>query len=205
MFRTAVLVSVLLFSLWPNARQVNSPATADTVDLHDGAFAGRVAGVLIMNQPCVYGDRYHYEIDSQGQLSVRGPIICGSNSKNFGGGEEICYLNPQLSCQSRTGFSLGTGAPYSINDTGVQVGNKTVPWIYPQQAIALMPSIKSGAEAKCDTVLFWQAKEKQHNQVTSITSKMEAQEGCKVTLAQLCASSGGKLANGKDISILCHP
>lgn len=205
MFGAAVLVSVLLFSLWPNAGQVNSPATADTADLHDGVFTGRLAGVLVMNQPCVYGDRYHYEIDSQGQLSVRGPIICGGNSKNFGGGEEICYLNPQLSCLSRSGFSLGAGAPYAINNSGVQVGNKTVAWIYPQQAIALMPSIKSRAEAKCDTVLFWQAKEKERNKPTSITSKIEAQEGCKVTLAQLCASSGGKLANGKDISILCHP
>ena len=205
MFRAAILVGVLLFSLWPNSGQVVVPATADTVDVHDGAFTGHPSGVTVMNQPCVYGDRYHYEIDSEGKLSVLGPIICGSNSKNFGGGEEICYLNPQLSCLSRTGFSAGAGAPYAINNSGLQVGNKTVPWVYPQQAIAIMPSIKSRAEAKCDTVLFWQAKEKQHNQVTSITSKMEAQEGCKVTLAQICASSGGKLANGKDISILCHP
>ena len=205
MLRTAVLVSVLLFSLWPNAGQVVVPATADTVDVHDGAFAGHPAGVLVMNQPCVYGDRYHYELSSEGELSVRGPIICGSNSKNFGGGEEICYLNPQLSCLSRTGFSAGAGAPYAINVSGLQVGNKTVPWINSQQAIALMPSIKSRAEAKCDTVLFWQAKEKERNKPTSITSQMEAQEACKVTLAQLCASSGGKLANGKDISILCRP
>jgi hypothetical protein len=75
----------------------------------------------------------------------------------------------------------------------------------PQQAIALMPSIRTRAEAKCDTVLFWQAKDKEHNHVTSVTSRMEAQEACKLTLAQICASSGGKLANGKDVSILCHP
>ena len=204
MFRAAVLTSVLLFSFWPNIGYPDIPAIADTVDVHDGAYAGHPAGITVMSTPCVYGDRYHYELNSEGKLSVLGPLVCG-NFKGSSGGEDICYLNPQLSCQSRTGFSAGAGAPYAINDTGVQVGNKTVPWINSQQAIALVPSIKSRAEAKCDTVLFWQAKDKEHNHVTSITSKMEAQEGCKGTLAQICASSAGKLANGKDVSILCHP
>jgi hypothetical protein len=204
MLRAAVLAGVLLFSLWPNAGQMNSPATADTVDVHDTAFAGHPSGALVMNQPCVYGDRYHYEIDSEGKLTVLGPLVCG-NFKGSSGGEEICYLNPQLRCLSRTGFSAGGGAPYAISDSGVQVGNKTVPWINSQQAIALMPSMKSRAEAKCDTVLFWQAKEKERNKPTSIPSKIEAQEACKVTLVQICSSSGGKLANGKDISVLCHP
>jgi hypothetical protein len=204
MFRTAALVGILLFSLWPNAGQVNSPATADTVDVHDGAFAGHPTGVVVTNAPCVYGDRYHYELNSDGKLTVLGPLVCG-NFKGSSGGEEICYLNPQLNCQSRTGFSAGAGAPYAIDESGVKVGGKVIPWINPQQAIALMPSIRTRAEAKCDTVLFWQAKDKEHNHVTSVTSRMEAQEACRPTLVQICASSGGKLANGKDISILCHP
>jgi len=54
-------------------------------------------------------------------------------------------------------------------------------------------------------VLFWQAKDKQNNRPTSIPAKMDDQEGCKPTLVQICASSGGKLDNGKDISNLCRP
>jgi hypothetical protein len=205
MSRAAVLTSVLLYSLWPNTSYPEIPTTAVTVDVHDGAFAGHAAGITVMNVPCVYGDRYHYEINSEGVLRVLGPIICGNSKGNSSGGEEICYLNPQLSCQSRTGFSAGAGAPYAINESGVKVGNKVVPWVDPPQAIALMPSIQERAKAQCDSVLFWQAKEKEHNKTTSIPAKMDAQEGCKPTLAQICASSGGKLANGKDVSILCRP
>jgi hypothetical protein len=205
MFRAAVLTSLFIFSLWPSAGQVTIPATANTVDVHDGAFAGHpIVGMTIMNAPCVYGDRYHYQIDSEGKLSILGPIICG-NFKGAGGGEVICYLNPQLNCRSRTGFGAGAGSPYAINESGVKVGDKVVSWADPQQANALMRSIQTQANAKCDNVLFWQAKEKEHNRSTSVPSKLEAQEGCKATLIQICASSGDKLANGKDISILCRP
>jgi len=205
MSRAAVFTSLLLFSLWPNTGYAQTPATARTVDVLDGAFAGHPAGITVMNSPCVYGDRYHYEINSQGALRVLGPIICGSSKANSTGGEDICYLNPQLTCQSRTGFSSGTAAPYAINESGVKVGNKIVPWVDPQQATALMPSIQERAKTKCDAALFWQAKDKQNNRPTSIPAKLDAQEGCKATLVQVCASSGGKLANGKDISILCRP
>lgn len=205
MSRAAVLTSVLLFSLWPNTGHAQTPATAKTADVLDGAFAGHPAGITVMNVPCVYGDRYHYEINSQGALRVLGPINCGNSKINSTGGEDICYLNPQLNCLSRRGFSAGAGAPYAINESGVKVGNKLVPWADPQNAIALMPSIKTRAKTECDTVLFWQSKEKAQNKTTSIPAKMDAQEGCKATLVQICASSGGKLANGKDISILCRP
>jgi hypothetical protein len=204
MSRAAVLTSLLIFSLWPNTGHVEISATADTVDLHDGVFAGHPTGVVLMNAPCVYGESYHYEINSEGKLSVLGPLVCG-NFKGSAGGEEICYLNPQLDCQSRTGFSAGAGALYAINETGVKVGNKVIPWVDPPQAISLMPSIQTRAKAKCDNVLFWQSKEREHNRTTSVPPKIEAQEGCKPTLVQICASSGGKLANGKDISILCRP
>src|SRR5580700_11366096 len=198
MSRATALTSLLIFSLWPNTSHTEITATADTVELHDGVFAGHPTGVVFMNAPCVYGDSYHYEINSAGKLSVLGPLVCG-NFKGSAGGEEICYLNPQLSCQSRTSFSAGAGTPYAINETGVKVGNKVVPWVDPQQVIALMPSIQTRAKAKCESVLFWQSKDKQHNSPTSVPSKIEAQEGCKPTLVQNCASSGGKLANGKDI------
>jgi len=205
MFRAAVLTSVLLFSLWPNTGYPDIPATADTVDVHDGALTGHPAGITVMSTPCVYGDRYHYQINSEGELRVLGPINCGSSKINSTGGEEICFLNPQLICLSRTGFSSGPAGAYAINESGVKVGNKVVPWVDPQKAIVLMPSIATRAKAKCDTVLFWQSKEKAQNKTTSIPSKMDAQEGCKSTLVQICASSGGKLANGKDISNLCRP
>jgi hypothetical protein len=205
MSRAAVLTSILLFSLLQDTGYPRTSATARTVDIQDGAFAGHPAGITVMNAPCVYGDRYHYEINSEGVLGVRGPILCGNSRLNSTGGEEICYLNAQLNCVSRTGFSMGAGAPYAINESGVNVGNKVVPWVDPQQAIALMPSIKTRANAKCDTVLFWQSKEKTQNKTTSIPAKLDAQEGCKATLVQICASSGGKLANGKDVSNLCRP
>jgi hypothetical protein len=204
MSRAAVFTGLLIFSLWPNTGPTGTPATANTVELHDGAFAGHPTGVVFMSAPCVYGDSYHYEIDSTGKLSVLGPLVCG-NFKGSTGGEEICYLNPQLYCRSRTSFSAGAGAPYAINETGVKVGNKVVPWVDPQQAIALIPSMQTRAKTKCEDVLFWQSKEKEHDSTTSVPSKIEAQEGCKPTLVQICASSGGKLANGKDISILCRP
>src|SRR5580700_156426 len=116
-----------------------------------------------------------------------------------------CFLNSQLTCRSRTGFSSGPAAVYVVSESGVKVGNKVVSWVYPQQATALMPSIRERAKTKCDTVLFWQAKDKQNNRPTSIPAKMDDQEGCKPTLVQICASSGGKLDNGKDISNLCRP
>jgi hypothetical protein len=205
MSKVAVLTSLLLILLWPNTGYPDIPATADTVDVHDGAFAGHPAGITVMSTPCVYGDRYHYQINSEGVLKVLGPIDCGNSKINSIGGEEICYLNAQLNCVSRTGFSMGAGTPYSTNESGVKVGNKVVPWVDPQKAIALMPSIATRAKAKCDTVLFWQSKEKAQNKTTSIPSKMDAQEECKSTLVQICASTGGKLENGKDISNLCRP
>jgi hypothetical protein len=204
MSKTAVFTSLLLVSLWPNTGYPDMPATAATVDVLDGAYSGRPAGITVMGKACVYSDRYHYEINSEGALRVLGPILCGNSKMNSTGGEEICYLNPQLNCLSRTGFSAGAGAPYAINESGVKAGNKVVPWVDAQKAIALMPSIRSRAKAKCDTVLYWQSKEKAQNKTTSIPSKLDAQEGCKSTLVQLCASSGGKLDNGKDISNLCR-
>jgi hypothetical protein len=205
MSKAAFLTGVLLFSLWPGTGYPGIPITADTVDVHDGAFAGHAAGIMVMNTPCVYGDRYHYEINSEGLLRVLGPLVCGNSKVNSTGGEDICFLNAQLTCRSRTGFSSGPAAVYVVSESGVKVGNKVVSWVYPQQATALMPSIRERAKTKCDTVLFWQAKDKQNNRPTSIPAKMDDQEGCKSTLVQICASSGGKLDNGKDISNLCRP
>ncbi len=205
MSRAAILASALLFSLWPNSGYAQTPATAKTADVLDGAYAGHPAGIAVMNAPCVYGDRYHYEINSLGALRVLGPINCGISKLNSTGGEDVCYLNPQLNCLSRRGFSAGAGAPYAVNESGVTVGNKMVPWVDARQAIALMPSIQIRARTTCDTVLLWQSKDKQNNRSTSEPSKLDAREGCKATLVQICASSGGKLANGKDISILCRP
>jgi hypothetical protein len=74
---------------------------------------------------------------------VLGPLVCGNSKGNSSGGEDICFLNPQLTCQSRTGFSSGAAAPYAINESGVKVGNKVVPWVNPQEAV--VDAIHTGA------------------------------------------------------------
>jgi hypothetical protein len=200
---TFVSIFALALALSPGISRANSIATASTVDTQDGPFAGRtIAGMSVMNSPCAYGDHYHYKLNSEGELSTEGPIFCGK--VKAGGGEEVCRLSPELTCVSRTALSGNAGVPYGVDGNGVKVGDKTYPWANPQEATALFPAIQARAKAKCDEVLFWQAKDKEHNKITSEPSRAQAQASCKQTLEQICGS-GGKLSNGKDVSILCHP
>jgi hypothetical protein len=94
-----------------------------------------------------------------------------------------------------------------INENGVKVSDKIHPWANPQEAIALMPSIQTRAKEKCNEVLFWQALDKKSNRTTSSAERVQAQESCKLTLEQICASAHGGaavLSSGKDISVLCQ-
>jgi hypothetical protein len=211
----AFVALLLMLALWAHADAQNAsapaatpgrfdpPAKAVTVDLHDGVFAGRAHGAKLMDQPCVYGDKYHYEINTLGELGVSGALICG-NFKGSAGGEEICHLNPQLECRSRAGINISAGAPYSVSESGVKVGGKIVPWADAPKATALFPAIEARAKAKCDSVLFEESKDQEHDKSAAIPTRNDEQAGCKATLAQICASASGRLANGKDVSILCR-
>jgi hypothetical protein len=203
-----VLLKLILVSLvCPNIGFADTPTpSANTIEIQEGPLIGhRIMGMMIMNAPCVYGDHFHYEINSEGELRVHGPVICG-NLTGGGGGEQVCYLDPQLSCLARASFSVGAGTPYAVTESGVQVGNKIYPWANAQQATALFPSIQSRARHKCGEVLFWQSLNKKNNRMTSSPDEVQSQQSCKLTLQEICASAHGapaKTSDGKDISLLC--
>jgi hypothetical protein len=205
--RAVLLTVILAFSLCLNTGLADTPTTnARTIEIHEGPLIGHPAGMTMMNAPCFYGDHFHYEIHSDGELRVYGPITCGKVPSGAGG-EQVCYLDPRLRCQARQSFSLGAGTPYSINEHGVKAGDKTYAWANPQEAIALMPSIQTRAKEKCNEVLFWQSLDTKNNRTNSSAERVREQESCKLTLQQICASAHGRpavLGNGKDVTVLCQ-
>jgi len=206
--RGILLNVILVFLVCSNIGFADTPTTsANTIEIQQGPVIGhRIGGMMIMNAPCVYGDHFHYEINSGGELRVYGPIICG-NLKGGGGGEQVCYLDPQLSCLGRPSLSVGAGTPYAVTETGVKVGNEMYPWVNAQQATALFASIQSKAEHKCDETLFWQSLDKKNNRVSSAPDRVQSEQSCKLTLQEICASAHGAPArngDGKDISVLCQ-
>jgi hypothetical protein len=206
--RAVLSAVILVFSVCPSISFANMPpASANTAEIQEGSLIGHsVAGMTLMNAPCVYGDHFHYEINSDGELRVQGPIICG-NLKGGGGGEQVCYLDPQLRCVARQNFSAGAGTPYAVTESGVKVDNKIYPWTNPQRATALFPSIQSRAKHKCNEILFWQSLDRKNNRITASSDKAQSEESCKLTLQEICASAHGapaKTCDGKDISILCQ-
>ncbi|HEY4708874.1 MAG TPA: hypothetical protein VIH46_01760 [Candidatus Acidoferrales bacterium] len=208
LFRGILPNLILVFLVFSNVGFADTPTTsANTIEIQQGPLIGhRIGGMTIMNAPCVYGDHFHFEINSEGELRVYGPIICG-NLKGGGGGEQVCYLDPQLSCLGRPSLSVGAGTPYAITETGVKVGNEVYPWVNAQQATAVFASIQSKAKRKCDETLFWQSLDKKNNRVNSPPDRVQSQESCKLTLQEICASAHGAPARtgaGKDISVLCQ-
>lgn len=198
---------VLVISVFSNYSYGQTQPMA-TVGITDGAFEGhQIVGMIIMNSTCAYGNYYHYQINARGELRLDGDLVCG-NYKSGTGGEQICYLSPELVCSSRVGVNAPSDTHYKINQHGVTVNNdKVYPWVNPQQVMAILPLIKEYAEKKCDEVLFWQALDKQHNRSTSILKRIQEQEKCKVELDKLCSASNGgavTLTTGKDITILCQ-
>jgi hypothetical protein len=191
-----------LLTLFTTTSTAASHATSNTIDIQGGPFAGQtIPGMIIFNTPCAFGDTYHFQLNDEGVLSVLGPLTCHGS-----GGKQICYLGPELSCHGISELSTGATMAYVVNATGVVAGDKTYPWANQAQAVALFPSAKARAEKKCNEVLFWQAKSKEHGHTPS-ADKLETQEKCKPVLDQLCAASKGgpvNLSNGKDVTILCH-
>jgi hypothetical protein len=183
------------------------PAPASTVEITDGPIPGHaVDGIKLMDAPCSFGAHYHYELTSEGELRVKGPIVCGKFN-GVGGGEQVCYLDPQLACQARRAFSPSPGTRYAVNSNGVIVGTRFYPWATPKQAVPLFALVRERAKSKCDEVLFRQAERVKHKKpIVSSDDEIQAQEGCKPILEEICKSARGGLArlrNGKDISVLC--
>jgi hypothetical protein len=202
------LVAPMVIILWlsPAAMRADTAANANTVEITDGPVPGHAAGVILMNAHCSYGSHYHYELTSEGELRAKGPIVCG-NFNGGTGGEQVCYLGPQLACQARQGFSPAPGIAYSVDQSGVKVGDKVYPWADPQQAVALFAAIRARARSKCEEVLFWQAEDaKRKSSITPSPDRLQAQAACRPVLEEVCASARGgpaRLADGKDIAVLC--
>jgi hypothetical protein len=175
-----------------------APAGAITVDFVDPAFAGKPSGATVMNAPCVFGDSFHYSLTAQGELRLEGKAVCGSLTGI--GGQHLCQLGPDLRC---TGAALA----YSVDERGVTAGSGPLrAWSDPQQAASLFAAIRERAEKKCQSVLSWQAIEKQHGREPS-PRKASEQAECKPVLDKLCAAANGSpvtLASGRDITPLCR-
>ncbi len=203
--RASIVIAMLIFSAQTIIGQ-SDKAISQTIDIADGPLVGHAIGsMVVMNAPCFYGSPYHYEINSQGELRVQGPILCGN--LKAGGGQLVCYLDPQLRCQSRTDFSGGAGVPFAIDEQGVKTNNKTYPWTNVREALGLMPAIQRRAKEKCNTVLSWQAVDKKRSPPsTPSADERQERESCAPMLEQMCASAHGsaaKLSDGKDVSALC--
>jgi hypothetical protein len=190
-------VFCFLILMLPVSANADNADRANTTDMQAGTNAGRPTGNIFMNAPCVYGDTYHFQIRSNGELRTDGPQICGQIHAS--GGNFVCHLNPQFQCSAN-------GAVYTVNEKGVVIGATTLPWINPQEAAVLFPQMHVRADNRCATVLFWQSKEKQFHKTPSAASAQE-QTNCQATLQHICAAAGNNAAvlpNGKDISVLCH-
>jgi hypothetical protein len=139
-----LMIGLLLTTGSRQSSAQQSPQRASTVDISEGPIPGHAVGTMkLMDQPCFYGDHFHYELNSEGELRVRGPIVCGKFKA--GGGELVCHLNPQLSCQARKEFSASPGAAYAITEQGVRVGGHLYAWTSPDQVPALLDSIRKSA------------------------------------------------------------
>lgn len=180
--------------------------TANTVEITDGPVIGRtVAAMKVMNSSCVYGEHYHFELSPQGELHIHAPITCGRI--NAGGGELVCILGPELSCQSRKEYGPDPTAPYAVDSSGVHTGRRTYAWVDPSQAAALFDGIRARATGKCNRVLFDQALETKRNPPSTPTPDQSSERtACNPVLRQVCTSAHGgaaRLENGKDVSVLC--
>jgi hypothetical protein len=190
---------------FPIARAQNSGATV-TVEITEGPVIGHTLGSMtVMNSPCSYGDHYHFELTPEGELRAQGPIICGK--VKAGGGEQVCYLGPELTCQARKEYRPDPAAAYSVDGNGVRAGSKLYAWADPQQASALFAGIRARATSKCNHVLFEQAEDaKRKSPITPSADEAAARDACKPVLQQACSAARAgvaKLENGKDVSVLC--
>jgi hypothetical protein len=200
------VTAIALLIGWPQLAHAQSAGTANTVEITEGpVISHTVAEMKVMNSSCVYGDHYHFELTPQGELHVHAPLICGKI--NAGGGEFVCFLGPELSCQSRKEYSPDPNSPYAVDSNGVHVAGKLYAWADPSQATALFAGIRAKATSKCERVVFEQSINAKRNPPSPPTpDESIEQAACKPVLLQVCSAARGgaaKLSNGKDVSVLC--
>lgn len=179
---------------------------AVSVEITEGSVIGHtLPGMLIANESCSYRDHYHFELTRQGELRIHGPILCGKLSA--GGGEQVCVVSPELSCDARKDYSGGAGGSYSVDASGVRANGKLYAWTEPSKAADFLTSAKNRAIGKCDHTLYFQALEAKRTTPNPVTPEtQQLRESCRPMLARICSSAHGSAAtldNGKDVSILC--
>jgi len=107
------------------------------------------SGGIVMNIPrtCTYNS-YRYEIDMHGQLFFKESATCqGDNGQQLGSMDEkllVCQLDPELHCKSI--MKRFTNLSFAASEQGISANNAITPWENSQQAVQLLPTIKSGAE-----------------------------------------------------------
>jgi hypothetical protein len=189
----------------PGALAQNNEVAA-SVEITDGPVIGHtLPGMVIANETCSYRDHYHFELTRQGELRIHGPILCGK--LNAGGGEQVCVMSPELSCEAGKEYSGGAGGTYSVDATGVRANGNLYAWAEPAKAAPFLTAAKDRAVAKCDHTLYMQALEAKRatpNPPTPETTRLR--HACTPMLERICSSAHGAAAlldNGKDVSTLC--
>jgi|SRR5665213_778827 len=138
---------------WAAVAQAQPATTANTLDDTGGALAGQpMAGLVVMGKSCTFGDIFHYQVTSLGELRLEGPISCPAmvTGSKVNGNELLCRLDPKLRC---TVQRHGAPAPvdYAVDDGGVTVDdNKVHGWADQQQAAALLLLVRQRGEKKED-------------------------------------------------------
>jgi hypothetical protein len=197
-----VLTASVAFACAPGARAQNEEV-AVSVEITEGLVIGHaVHGMLVMNNSCSYRDHYHFELTPQGELRIHGPIVCGK--LNAGGGEQVCFLSPELKCEARKDYSGGDGGSFSADSSGVHANGKFYAWTNPGLAARFLAAAKNRAVTKCDHALASQALEAKRTSPNNQLPEVVQQRAiCKPMLERICSSAHGMLDNGKDVSVLC--
>jgi hypothetical protein len=183
--------------------------TVRSVDFASGSAAGQIMpGLQINNSPCLYGDHFWFEIDSNGSLGLKGPITCG-NGVHAAGGQQICFLNTEFRCTSDKVAVLSPHAViYRVTDVGVIVEDiGTYPWAEREAAIALRPTIEAKAIGRCEEVLHFEVAELHYGKYTPPTERKVREDACQPLVERLCAANRDgsvKLTSGTDITPLCQ-
>ena len=107
------------------------------------------SGGIVMNIPrtCTYNS-YRYEIDLHGQLFFKESATCqGDSGQQLGSMDDkllVCQLDPELHCNSM--MKRFQNFSFTASEQGISANNVMTLWENSQQAVQLLPTIKSGAE-----------------------------------------------------------
>ncbi|MBV8775595.1 MAG: hypothetical protein JO032_06855 [Alphaproteobacteria bacterium] len=118
----------------------------NTVDAAAGVYARHaLAGLIVMGKPCNFGESYHYQLTSGGELRVEGAITCpggGITAKEVNGNDFICRLDAKLTCSARPAAAAAMIA-FKVDENGVTAGSDpAVAWTEPQQAVAVLSGLR---------------------------------------------------------------